>query len=445
LYKIRIEKAKNLNEYEELIKIFLPPGDYQLSEDGEAGLAYRVQDDKDEVKRRLYDDLAEITGKRPPWGILTGIRPIKLTGELLRETGSVAETRRRLREHYRISREKTDLALEIYQRQVKAFARPPQDSAGIYIGIPFCPTRCLYCSFASNQVDDSEIARYFTALQQEITQVGRMMRDRGIEAESLYVGGGTPTSLSAQQMAEMLQQVREEIPSSRIREITVEAGRPDTITGDKLAAMHRAGVTRISINPQTMNDRTLVRIGREHTAAQVDQAFAMAREEGFEVINMDLIAGLPGEESADFAETLEKIISLGPENITVHSLAVKRASRLAEADREYHYSHGELVSRMLEYARNSLREHGYQPYYLYRQKHMSGAQENTGYCLPGSESLYNVRIMDEHQHIIAMGAGGISKVYFPRENRLQRVPNVTNYQIYIERIEEMIRRKQNAY
>lgn len=454
MYRIRLQHIEATQEYEELIKLFLRPEQYCIitDQDQKGGQetavdwVFTARSDKNELKREIFQALHAETGIRPPWGILTGIRPVKMTGELLEQNGSDALTRNILQERFLLTEEKADLALQVIHDQKCAIGLPPAHSAGVYIGIPFCPTRCLYCSFPSNQVGSEEYERYLTAMHREIEAVGTLMRERGIEAESMYLGGGTPTSLSAGQLDRLLQQIRHWLnPSDTLQELTVEAGRPDTVTPEKLHVLKAYGVDRISINPQTMQDRTLIRIGRNHTTAQTCQAFALAKAADIPIINMDLIAGLPGESEKDLRDTLEQVLAMRPENITMHSLAVKRSSRLAEEDKNFHYRQGTLVSDMLNTARCMLREAGYRPYYLYRQKHMSGAQENTGYALPGTENRYNIRIMDEHQHILALGAGGISKVYFPEENRLERVPNVTNYEIYIERIEEMIRRKQHAY
>ena len=314
----------------------------------------------------------------------------------------------------------------------------------MYIGIPFCPTRCLYCSFTSNQASADKIAAYLEVLHREIAYTGDLLKRRGITPESFYIGGGTPTTLTAEQLSALLACVRDSFDMSGVREFTVEAGRPDTITEEKLDAILAGGAGRISINPQTMKAATLERIGRSHTPEQIVEAFQLAKKAGVPVINADLIAGLPGEDPADFEQSLKTIMALAPENLTVHTLAVKKASRLIELDADYCYRQGETVSDMLAIASALLREGGYLPYYLYRQKHMAGNLENTGYALSGTENLYNVRIMEENQTIAALGAGGISKVYFAPEDRLERVPNVSNYEIYMERIEEMLMRKEKG-
>ena len=441
-------------ELEELIKVFLPPDAFTIAEDsgGQADLLVPYDPDGNVRKRFLYEALSRMTGEAPEWGIMTGVRPVKKAGELMRANGA-AEAQRILRETFLLSENKARLLTDIYAYQQASLGDPAPESVSVYIGIPFCPTRCLYCSFASNQVKGDEIDRYFAALLEEIAFLGALMKEKNMFCESLYIGGGTPTTLSAEQIARLLAKARTEIPGEAqeadgrytYRELTLEGGRPDTLTPEKLASAKAGGVTRISINPQTMKDETLVRIGRSHSVAQIREAFAMAREAGFDDINADLIAGLPGEDEQDFARSLEELLTLAPEGITVHTLAVKRASRLKEEDKDYHYRSGRTTQKMLEAADRILRQSDYKPYYLYRQKHMSGAGENTGWCRPGKEGLYNVRIMDEHQSILAAGAGAMSKAYFPEEDRLERAPDLTNYELYIERLEEMKERKRTLF
>ncbi len=396
------------------------------------------------VKRKLYSDLVKLTGYEPLWGTLTGVRPVKLAGELIEKFGE-GEAYKLLRNYYLISETKSRLIMDIYNYQIQSLGKPGKNSVSVYIGIPFCPTRCLYCSFASNQVPKSEIERYLPALIHEIHEVSKLIRERDYTIESIYMGGGTPTTLDSKEMDVLLSEIRKSFDLGSTKEFTVEAGRPDTIDRDKLLVLKNHGVERISINPQTMNPKTLELIGRSHTPEDIERAFKDALHVGFESINCDLIAGLPEENLDDIKASLNWVMEMGADNITVHNLAVKRASRLNESDPEYHYKKARITAEMIDLADDILVSKGYKPYYLYRQKHMAGSGENTGYCLPGKEGLYNVRIMDEHQTILALGAGGITKYYHPEENRLVRVPNVTNYEQYIERIDEMIGRKKNAY
>ncbi|MBQ3281795.1 MAG: coproporphyrinogen dehydrogenase HemZ [Eubacterium sp.] len=444
-YSFNIHGDVNISLMRELIDEFIDPAYYDVTcEEGPDVIQINtdLSSDRDTVKRELYRKLCDITGRKQEWGALTGVRPVKLAGELIESRG-LDGAKKRLSDFYYMSDEKIDLITDMYLYQKELFGFADDSSAGVYIGIPFCPTRCLYCSFASNQVPDEEIERYLPVLLKEIGCVGRRMEETGEYAESIYIGGGTPTTLSAGQLSMLLDAVNKTF--GVVKELSVEAGRPDTITEEKLSVLKDMGVQRISINPQSMKQETLDRIGRSHTPEDIERAFSIALAAGFDVINADIIAGLPGEDEHDFAATLDRMISIGASNITVHTLAVKRGSRLHEEDKQYHYRAAETVKNMLALSREMLAGAGFRPYYLYRQKHMAGAMENTGYCRDDKACLYNVRIMDEHQSTLAMGAGGISKKYYPDINRLVRIPNVTNYREYIDRIDEMIERKENTY
>ena len=436
MYRFNFSNIDNTSQYEELIKEFLQPSQY--GENGETVLEYDFRGDKNDLKRQIYRDLSRLTGEAPKWGILTGIRPVKLAGELL---DSGEDPKKVLMEQYLTDESKADLVCDILEYQRAKAGKPDPMSLSVYIGIPFCPTRCLYCSFTSNQVDQEAMGPYLEALGKEIDFAGEAVRNEGYKLETLYFGGGTPTSLSAGQLDALLNRVKTAFALGSVREYTVEAGRPDTITYEKLQVLQDHGVDRISINPQSMKQKTLDLIGRRHTVDDVYKAFELAGKVGMEVINADLIAGLPEETAEDFAYSLEEIIRLGAENITLHTLAVKRASRLKEMDENFNYKDEELREQMLVSAHERLRGCGYAPYYLYRQKHTSGNTENTGFCKGDRPGLYNIRIMEEAQSNLALGAGGISKIYFPEENRLERVANVSNYEIYIDRIDEMIDRK----
>lgn len=457
MYNIVIHKISDKYDFSELIKIFIPPKEFSLFTEWEYdGAEFDEEDtliefntagftEKNQIKREIYMGLSQITGVAPPWGILTGVRPVKMARELFEQYGSKTEVLKKLTEFYLLSHEKALLLTDIYEYQQRTWGNVPGGSAGVYIGIPFCPTRCLYCSFTSNQKGEDEIEKYLEALIKEIEYAGSAMRESNIYPESIYIGGGTPTTLTARQLDRLLSRVETCFDLSKIVEFTVEAGRPDTITAEKLKVLSEHGVQRISINPQTMKDETLKLIGRSHSVENIRDAFKTAKESGNFIINADLIAGLPGETPEDFEETLRQIISLEPANVTVHTLAVKRASKLIEADEEYHYKQDAVVKEMLKRAKEGLKDAGYVPYYLYRQKHMAGALENVGYCKEDTSCVYNIRIMDERQSILALGAGGISKRYYPEENRLERVPNVSNYEIYIDRLDEMIERKRKNF
>jgi len=459
LYNFVIRNVSNKYDCEELIKVFIPADDFRawteeewnaltdeekvpFTEAEQVIFNEELHDDKNHVKREIFRYMSGLTGTHPAWGILTGVRPVKLTGEIYDRLGSEEAVRMELAETYLLDDEKTDLLIDTYNYQQEICGRPDPKSVGIYIGIPFCPTRCLYCSFTSNQVGDSEIARYLEALKTEIAYVGRRMRETGLWPESIYIGGGTPTTLTAEQLDDLLATVKEHIDLEKCREFTVEAGRPDTITYEKLEAIKKYGIERISINPQSMKERTLELIGRSHKPGDIVKAFQKADWVGIPMVNADLIAGLPEEEPEDFENTMDRILALDPENITVHTLAVKRASRLIDVDKDFHFKQAERVKMMLDIAKEKLKNAGFRPYYLYRQKNMAGSFENVGYCKEGTPCIYNIRIMEEKQTIIALGAGGISKMFYPEENRLERVPNVSNYEIYISRLEEMLERKE---
>ena len=449
MYKIRINNIENTSQYEELIKEFLQPAEYEMIHDpsemkdsDDSIFTYDFDGDKEALKREIYKDLSEATGKFPKWGVLTGIRPVKLAGEIADRGGNPGEV---LKDNYLVHNSKAELVKRILDYQRAKAGKPDPKTLSLYIGIPFCPTRCLYCSFTSNQVPDDEIDRYLNALHREVEFAGKAAKASGYTVESVYFGGGTPTTLTAGRMDKLLNKVFKDFDLSSNREFTVEAGRPDTITEEKLKVLKDYGVNRISINPQSMKDRTLELIGRRHSVKEVYDAFEIAGKVGFQVINTDLIAGLPEEDEGDFAQSLSEVLKLGATNVTLHTLAVKRASRLKEMDENFNYREEELRENMLAKAHETLAENGFVPYYLYRQKHTSGNTENTGFCLDGGHCLYNIRIMEEAQSNLALGAGGISKIYFPEENRLERVANVSNYEIYIDRINEMIERKRNNF
>ena len=392
-------------------------------------------------RQTLYALCRETTGIHPPWGSLTGIRPTRLIYEQLEAGQSLERARAEVVRQFDVRPDKAELLAEIVQTQ--ALLPAPDDRwMDVYIGIPFCTTRCAYCSFSSGELGKGKLVEpYLAALFHEMEQGARLLADTGRGLRALYIGGGTPTALNEEQLTRLLEATMRLFPGAL--EYTVEAGRPDTITPQKLRAIREAGVGRISINPQTMNDRTLRVIGRAHTAQQVREAYAMARAEGLRHINMDVIAGLPGENADDFAVTMAAARELRPESLTVHTLAIKRSSRL-------HLENAPLpdaatAEGMTEMGRETAKALGMTPYYLYRQKYMAGNQENVGYALPGHACLYNVDIMEENTHILAFGAGGISKRIYPDEGHIGRAPNVSNIEQYIARVEEMAERKRELF
>ena len=392
-------------------------------------------------KQTLYDLLRKMTGMHPPWGSLTGVRPTHLMLEALAEGLSPEAAVERLVRDYDVTLPKAELLAEIaaVQRQLPA---PGDAFMDVYIGIPFCTTRCAYCSFSSGEIGDGRlVAPYMEALEREIRACAPLISSTGRSLRALYVGGGTPTALPEKEFHHLLSLIRECFPNAC--ETTVEAGRPDTLSREKLRAIREAEISRISINPQTMNDRTLQVIGRAHTAQQVRDAYTLAREEGIPHINMDVIAGLPGENEADFDRTLAEAVRLHPESLTVHTLAIKRSSRMSLENAPL--PDGGMTARMVTRGLETARTLGMVPYYLYRQKYMAGNLENTGYALPGHACLYNVDMMEETSHILALGAGGISKKIFPDEGHIERAPNVANIQEYITRVDEMIQRKKELF
>ncbi len=436
----------------ELARVFLPDDGFEIISYNGSGISHLLGEnsffinesgssDRDEIKREMYDLLSGITERKPPWGTLTGVRPLKPALALCSDH-SVSEMEKIIRDKYLMSEVKSSLIADIAQYQLSQNLGTPSDKYSIYVGIPFCPTRCAYCSFASNVAPKDEHSKYLSNLLKEIDFMGDIASGKYSDIESIYIGGGTPTTLSADQLSVLLDKVSESfgVDLNKI-ELTVEAGRPDTITTEKLEALKAHGTDRISINPQSMKDKTLKLIGRDHSSDDIRQGFKIARQAGFNVINADLIAGLPEEKLEDFKSSLSEIISLGAENITIHTLSVKKGSRLKEHDPVFYRKNAQTVSSMLDLSRQMLIEAGYKPYYIYRQKHQIGALENVGWCLPGSHSIYNIRIMEDKQTIIGLGAGAVGKVYFPEQDRIERIANVSNYRLYSERFEEMLNRK----
>ncbi|MGN0513945.1 MAG: coproporphyrinogen dehydrogenase HemZ [Lachnospiraceae bacterium] len=399
----------------------------------------------DAVKTALYKALRDNTGKNLPWGSLTGVRPTKIVVGKLEEGRSDEEIRHFLADKYFVSDRKIDLSLDVARREKELLEKIDyKNGYSIYIGIPFCPTTCLYCSFTSYPIGlwKKRTDEYVDALLKEMDFTSKTFGKK--MPDTVYFGGGTPTTLEAYQLDKILTALEDKFDLSGIRELTVEAGRPDSVTKEKLEVLKKHNVSRISINPQTMNQKTLDLIGRRHTVEQVKDAFYMARDLGFDNINMDLIVGLPGETIDDVRYTMEEITKLSPDNLTVHSLAIKRAAALNLWKDKYSEAitnTDEIIEMTADYARNM----NLNPYYLYRQKNMAGNFENVGYAKKSTEGLYNILIMEEKQTIIAMGAGGSSKFVFPDENRIERIENVKDVRNYIERIDEMIERKRNFF
>lgn len=397
---------------------------------------------KDAFKRFLYTSLQEYTGKSLPWGNLTGIRPAKIATGMLEEGKSRQEILDYMRDAHYVSEEKARLALEIAGRERQILSGIHYENGySLYIGIPFCPTTCLYCSFTSYPVSahKKRVEGYIDCLIREMRFVAEKYKDRILD--TVYIGGGTPTALEAGQLDRLLTALRENFDFGTVQEFTVEAGRADSITRDKLEVLKKHKTGRISVNPQTMKQQTLDLIGRKATAAQVEETFALARQTGFDNINMDIILGLPGENAQDVSETIAKIRAMKPDSLTVHSLAVKRASRLGNWIQENGAEALQNTDEIMDIAAKGARDMGMYPYYLYRQKNMSGNFENVGYAAEGKYGLYNILIMEEKQTIVALGAGSITKAVYP-DGRIERMANMKEVALYMEKIDEMIERKE---
>ena len=414
------------------------------------------------VKNALYGLLKQMTGLKLPWGSLTGIRPTRLLYEGMEQGLDREAAMQRLVDEFDVSPDRAALLGEIADMQTGVY-RPAADEFDLYIGIPFCATRCSYCSFASGEIGDGRmVGPYVDALLREIELCGQLIRERGLKLRAGYIGGGTPTAIPCGELARILDAAQRAFPGAV--EWTVEAGRPDTIDREKLRMLRDHAVGRISVNPQTFDDDTLRRIGRAHTGADTVRAYELARSLGFDDINMDLIAALPGETPEIFSRTLDRVIELNPESVTVHALAIKRSSRLHEQLHVSEGEHGQVsadgAAEMIACARRRLTAAGWRPYYLYRQKYMAGNLENVGYARPGCACLYNIGNMEETASVLALGAGAITKWLYDREIhaaakgcdvealrfanlqlRIERAPNVRNIQQYIDRIDEMVGRK----
>ena len=400
---------------------------------------------KNRIKQELYRRLSGETGRRLPWGSLTGIRPVKIPMSFLADGRGEEEIASYMEKTYFCSREKIALATEIAKRELSVIRRLEKENGySLYVGIPFCPTTCAYCSFASYPLERFSDRKedYLKALFQELSSVSELFSDRPLL--TVYVGGGTPTALEAEELDRLLRALWNLFPMKEALELTVEAGRPDSITKEKLAVLKEHGVTRISVNPQTFSQKTLDLIGRRHTVEQTVESYALARNMGFTNINMDLIMGLPGEIEEDVLHTLEEVKRLAPEDITVHSLALKRASRLKIEWDSYRAFQMKNTDAQMKLTEAACRELGRLPYYLYRQKNMAGNFENVGYAAPGKEGLYNIFMMEEVGDIAACGAGTVSKRVFA-DGRIERCDTVKDLDLYISRIDEMVERKRKLF
>lgn len=389
------------------------------------------------ILREFLKILQEKTGKRQKWGVLTGIRPTKLWHQMNRDDVPREEARKRLKADYLITDEKLAMLERIVDKQLEVVPDlyDLKNEVSIYIGIPFCPTKCAYCTFPAYAIRGNQtlVTEFLEKLHQEIRTTGEWLRRNGIAVTTVYFGGGTPTSISADQMDALYDILHRSIPHmENVREITVEAGRPDTLSDEKLEVLKKWKIKRISINPQSFNDETLKAIGRQHTTTQTIEKFYIAREYGFENINMDLIIGLPREGPAEFKKTLTQLEELQPESITVHTLAYKRASEMTQNKEKYRVADHDDVEEMMQMSLDWMSLHSYEPYYLYRQQNILGNLENIGYSKPGQESIYNILIMEEVQTIIGLGCGASSKYVHPETNVITRYANPKDPKTYIE-------------
>lgn len=406
------------------------------------------EDVKNSLRRFLFLCLRDITHDIYPWGILIGIRPSKIALKLIKEGNTEEEVIEIFKEKYLAHEDKARLCIDVAKAEER-IVNKDKNNIAIYIGMAFCPTKCLYCSFTSNPigVHKKMVMPYLEALIKEIRGISQYVKEKKLNIESVYFGGGTPTAVGDKEFSIVMKEIYDNfINNSKVKEFTVECGRPDTLTKDKLETMKVYNVNRISINPQTMNDKTLKLIGRTHSSEDIKEKFKMARELGFNDINMDIIIGLPGENHKDMINTKNELLKLKPDSITVHGLALKRGSRMYE---EFILKKGiemtpqEEIIKMYEESRNLAEKLGIGPYYMYRQKNMVGNMENLGYAKEGKECIYNIQMIEERQTTIALGAAAVSKVIFLEEDRLERFPNLKDLHEYISRIDEMIERKIN--
>ena len=429
----------------EKIELRILPEKEELPAPAGADYSAKCKETKDALKTFLYETLSHHTGQRLPWGDLIGIRPTKIAMTKMEEGLKEEETITFLEKEHQVSEEKARLAVDIAEREKRILSGIHYENGySLYVGIPFCPTTCLYCSFPSFNIAlwKERIGEYLSALERELEETAAIMKDRILD--TVYIGGGTPTSLEADELDRLCSAIEKNFDMSTVQEFTVEAGRPDSITKEKLQALHRHPITRISVNPQTMKEETLQIIGRHHTVQQVVDTFLLARECGFDNINMDLILGLPGEDAEDVRRTARKVCELNPDSLTVHSLAIKRASRLRRVIDEKGYPVLINTDETMEIARQAALSMDMKPYYLYRQKNMSGNFENVGYAREGKYGIYNILIMEEKQTIVALGAGAITKRVFP-DGRIERCDNAKEVSVYLDNLDEMLERKRKLF
>lgn len=403
---------------------------------------------KDGVKKAVFQYFSEETGEEMPWGALIGVKPSKIALSLINEGRDNEYIVSYFREHYSTRKDKAELCINVAKVE-EELVNTDEENISIYIGMPFCPTRCLYCSFTSNPIEGckSLVEPYLNSLYYEIDKTADYIKEKNLNIQCVYFGGGTPTAVNDEQFEKVMEHIYNRfIAQNNVEEFTVECGRPDSITLSKLNSMKKYNVHRISINPQTMNDDTLKLIGRRHNVKDVIDKYIMAKECGFQNINMDIIVGLPGEGLSHVQRTCEEILKLNPESITVHGMSIKRASKLHEnIINKVSFAMPEQSELNLMYEKTVLlaKDLNMKPYYMYRQKNMVGNMENIGYTIEGKEAVYNIQMIEERQTIIACGAGAVTKVVFLDENRLERHFNVKDVREYLNRVDEMVQKKLN--
>ncbi|MGN1421213.1 MAG: coproporphyrinogen dehydrogenase HemZ [Eubacterium sp.] len=405
-------------------------------------IAEKDENEAETISVLLYSVLSSLTGFNPPWGILYGVRPAKLMHRMCSEMGE-EKAREYFTNNFLVREKKADLTLEVMKRENEIISLSRENSFSLYVSIPFCPTRCSYCSFVSHSIERTKrlVEPYTDLLCKELESVAKIAKDFGLRLETIYFGGGTPTTLSAKQLTKLFDTIENNFDMSSLREYTVEAGRPDTVTEEKLMALRTAGVDRISINPQSFNDKVLEAIGRKHTSRQTVEAFELARKCGFDNINMDLIAGLPLDTLESFKSSVDKAVSLGAESVTVHTLAMKTAAYLVTKENAFDFSDRLITSAMVDYSDKKLHESGYYPYYMYRQSKSVGNLENVGWCKPNCDCLYNVYMMDETHSVFAAGAGAVTRLKNQRTGKIDRIYNYKYPYEYIDNFDEILNRK----
>ena len=468
--RIKLNDLQYRYDVYQMINIFLPFKDILFVEDGEADFEFIIDEDevlinsqiinksykvhkkykfKDEIKKGIFLYFEEITGKFMPWGTRIGIRPSKIAMSMLMEGKKDEEIIEYFKETSLTDFEKAKLCIEVAKREIK-YINPNKNKVSLFISMAFCPTRCLYCSFASNPIGGFKkdiVEEYLGALRKEISTISQYLKEKNISIHTIYFGGGTPTAIDEEQFHSLMNHIYDNfILGFEPEEFTVECGRPDSITYKKLESMKKYGVTRISINPQTMNDETLKLIGRNHSYSDIIEVFKLARTMGFDDINMDVIVGLPGEKTAHVRKTCEYIRELKPDSFTVHGLSVKRASRLYENiinNIKYEIATQGELNLMFKETSNLAKDLDMKPYYMYRQKNMVGNMENVGYSKHGKESIYNIEMMEDKETIVAVGADAVTKVVYLENGKIERCGNVKDVYDYIKRIDEMIEKKIN--